>query len=1623
MSDLARLLGERLGEKGVKPRRLLPTRGEAKREEFPLSGKIAATLYGPAQAFVSGAAEVVAAPLEAAGQIGEMTGLGGETLRRAAEGVRTGSISGPFGLELSAAFSPKMEIGGKPIVEPGFGSEIAGAAGQAGAMLAGGAAARGLGMGAKMATGLMGSTIQAQSMYREAEAAGADDKTKMNAFLWGTAIGQLERIGDLEALNLGGTLAKIDKRSGGQVKELMMRFVTAGTEGAIGEAGEEALQTFSEKIVAQKILEYAEPQEIDEFMTDVGRASLIGAIIGQGLAGTGQLLADREALAEPKPGGEAKLVGPAEEAAAEGVLAKAAEGPAAAPAEALTSEQAAQRFQEANKVEGAEVTPLSMAEKGEEVDTERELFVGLVHSLRQVGVTVPEITLVDTGEKLKLPAMAAGGQVVIDAQQSESAMRSLLFHETLHHAAPSGSEAFTKVVNLARQEFPTLSLRLGELYSEKFTKATGRAPFASVTDENARLAMVAEEAFAQGAELMPDLLEGILTGTDISSEALMQDRNFLQVLRDWMVAAINKLPKFNLKTTEGKRLQKLVADLTAPELRELGTPEQIRSLATALKGAYQQATPRALKEAAATVTPQEMLAPKFDTQEALDLALAPGVDVEEIEKEVEAEKKPEKAVPEKPKAPRKKVEPESEPSALTPAQEKRERKRREKKRKRAEAARVAGEEAEAVEIEKAISKPPRPAQPRSKRGLTAMEAALEAAETDDLRFAVEGDQDPDVVTWERKDDFVEGIIDRYWGPRKLAAREEGAKDPLYSGWSKAEIAFWGRTGYEAEVSAKALRGEFSKISGKAFTLEEAGDFLQHAHAHERNVTLAKRDEKADKPEGWSTESKPASGIRSSVARKYVRERLEGPHGARYRRLQRWNRKSQAEILDSRFRDGAISKELYDSIRGLGWTDYVSLRHTMKGRRGLTQGAGFGVSGDKVKRAKGRTSKADNPIVNLTADAASAIIERNKTRVMREMLTLAENNPDPKVWAVVKDSLSSVNMASKEELASGDVDPTRAVMREIWDQRFERPDLAVPVRRDGDQYWIVFNPDYKGVAEALKNQGVESLTAAARLLGPYTRFLGQMYTSYSPTFGWNNFRRDLQFGLAGLEIEHGATAAKWVLKNVGKAIKGYWDAKKGKDTEWAARADKFRAAGGEAGWFFGGDMESMQKDIEKAMKAETAAGPRAASRKFFEFIENANKSIENGIRLAAFSYLTEVKGMPVDEAVVYVKEMTTNFNMKGKWVAPLGSSFLFMNASLQGNRRNFNLATKTKKGARRVAGIVLSMALYDMLLYATSGDDEDGDNAWDAIPEYEKDRTLYIPNPGGKPIKVWTLPYGRNIFFTMGRKMSEAVTGRHSPGKITADTLESIMNAASPIGTVQFDSDNPWADVGRMLAPSAFDIPVDLMTNTKFTGASVAPDPLPWDRAPAPAWARAYSSTPSGFVAASKFMSNLGGGTATKPSTIPFMDTPPEFMLHILKSITGGTGKDIGGIPFAIASAFEGDFPEAGRNLPILRAMMPSDDEKKSYWVMRQHAEDITYTQAGYEYLIDNDEKDAARKYKKLNKTILDLGKDLKRLDKSVSKLSNKSREATGEAKAELELETVELVREFNRKVTIAKESQ
>lgn len=594
-------------------------------------------------------------------------------------------------------------------------------------------------------------------------------------------------------------------------------------------------------------------------------------------------------------------------------------------------------------------------------------------------------------------------------------------------------------------------------------------------------------------------------------------------------------------------------------------------------------------------------------------------------------------------------------------------------------------------------------------------------------------------------------------------------------------------------------------------------------------------------------------------------------------------------------------------------DYVPLKGFIDRDGSATRqptGQGFSIGGREAHMALGRKSRATDILANAIAQTEQAIIRAEKNRVATALLRLAQANPNESLWTV--DKIPEQPVLSP----NGEVTYRKNNLHRLADN-------VVSVKVDGEQHFVTLHDER--LAASMKNLGAAKMGAFLRAFSSFNRFLSLTRTMLAPEFVLANFSRDLQTAAINLTGDQSTAMAARVLRDVPKAVRAMYAFNRGKDPggEWSRWAKEFTAAGGMTSFVGQQTVEEQQAKIEGLLK-DAKGGTRAATRKLvrgvFEFVEDVNGAVENATRLAAYANARR-NGQSAQAAARLAKNLTVNFNRKGSAGPTINALYLFYNASIQGTTR-FLRAMKSPK----VQGIMASTAVFGFALAsmnrAMGGDDDDGEDRWDKIPEWEKARNLIILLPEGKTIKV-PLPYSYNLPFLMGSEIEAMVNSKREPSSAAANIVEALLTSFSPVGDIDLKGDSSVA-AAKVLAPSAVDPLVDIAVNRNFFGAPIAPERNPFDKTPEPDSQRYFASTNPGAVWLADKLNTATGGDKLRPGLI---DISPASMVYVFDYLTGGTGGFVERSVTAITLAAKGE-PVPLRTVPFLRVFAGELSERR-----------------------------------------------------------------------------------------------
>ena len=437
-------------------------------------------------------------------------------------------------------------------------------------------------------------------------------------------------------------------------------------------------------------------------------------------------------------------------------------------------------------------------------------------------------------------------------------------------------------------------------------------------------------------------------------------------------------------------------------------------------------------------------------------------------------------------------------------------------------------------------------------------------------------------------------------------------------------------------------------------------------------------------------------------------------------------------LQKTYESGLISKATYDDISGM-YDNYIPLR----GFDEKTSEEAYAYLADKhsafnspIKTAKGRKSKADDPLANMEAMAESAIMQGNRNVLVKQkFLNFALNHPSDLVS--VSDLWLWHNDASDEwqPINSGDLQGTEKIETDDSPAEVERKmrnfeaameqasksdpahfkrqkdDPTIPYRvvesRDLQQHQVLVKRGGRDIiltingnpraAQALNGQtnpdnDVSGAIGAIMHMGEVVnRQLSAFYTTRNPDFVVSNFVRDMIYSNTMVWVKESPNYAWRYHKNFAKVNPAKMKKLLGKlrngtldmNDETEKMFHLFMMNGGETGYANIRDIEQRKNDIKRELKMHNGKLPmRKAWKLLGERLDEYNRAVENCARFAAFMTSRQM-GRTIDRSVWDAKEISVNFNKKG-------SGAKFMGAEGQ---------TKTGNAAAFTSGLGRSMYVF------------------------------------------------------------------------------------------------------------------------------------------------------------------------------------------------------------------------------------------------------------------------------------------------------------------------------------------
>lgn len=795
----------------------------------------------------------------------------------------------------------------------------------------------------------------------------------------------------------------------------------------------------------------------------------------------------------------------------------------------------------------------------------------------------------------------------------------------------------------------------------------------------------------------------------------------------------------------------------------------------------------------------------------------------------------------------------------------------------------------------------------------------------DIRFSRASDAIWSTEPISKMDTFLYEVTDKQVDTKRVIEAIKKTGNEIADKWNTyiQEALYHGRT---AKKTDDFLHDEaeplIKKMADAKVTQDELNEYLHARHAIERNRVMKERNPDREDNDGLS-------GMTDEKAK----EVLSNANPALLdiaKDIDTILAKTRKELVEY----GLETQDTVDSWSSL-YKHYVPLkREGFEDRPGT--GMGFAVRGSSTKEATGSHRAVDNILANIAMQREKAIVRGEKNRVALSLYGLAKQFPNSKFWKLDKPAqITQINPdTGMPEVVAGDMADYKVprvkyigkdgTVQERVDPNYKGRNNVLTVRINGEDRAIIFNdqePRAMRMVESLKNLDADQLGEILGGIGKVTRYIASVNTQYNPVFGVVNLMRDVQTAALNLSSTELKGKQKEVLSQTFSALKViYQDARAVRDgkhpnSSWSKLWEEFQTQGGQTGYR---QMFATSKDRADAIehlldpawwqkgkfgKLITINGILAkpeqllfdnVGKHVFAWLSDYNLAMENSIRLASYKVGIE-SGMSKEKAAFLAKNLTVNFNKKGRIATQAGALYAFFNASAQGTAR---IAETLNAGANKgeylgkvgkqivYGGITLGAMQAIALMMAGFDEDEP--------PEFIRERNLVIPAPGTeKGYVAIPMPLGFHVLPNIGRTIVEgAAYGK--PIERMTDLLMTMLESFNPIGT--------GASMAQTISPTVFDPIVALGENKDWTGKQIYREDFNQND-PTPGFTRTKDSTNVLAKAVSYGINAITGGTDYTPGV--FSPTPDEIS-YLVGQATGGVGREIDKAMTTAGTMFTGE---------------------------------------------------------------------------------------------------------------------
>lgn len=654
----------------------------------------------------------------------------------------------------------------------------------------------------------------------------------------------------------------------------------------------------------------------------------------------------------------------------------------------------------------------------------------------------------------------------------------------------------------------------------------------------------------------------------------------------------------------------------------------------------------------------------------------------------------------------------------------------------------------------------------------------------------------------------------------------------------------------------------------------------------------------------------------------------------------WKRTNDVSnaILSKLYETGMMSKDTYDNVRSM-YEYYIPLR----GFDEKTSDEAYAYLNSKnsafnapIKKAKGRKSKADDPLAYLQSMAESAITQGNRNKLVKQkFLNFVLNHPSD--LASVSDLWLKYDEVAEEWQPvfpdNINVDDTPSeVERKMQDFEYKMKELAeqdpdlykhgkdtvnipyrvvetrdlrqhqVVVKRGGRDYVITINGNPRA-AQALNGQtnpdndmsgAIGAILKAGERIN---RELSALYTTRNPDFVVSNFIRDMLYSNSMMWVKESPNYALRYHRNFAKVnpvrmkmlLAKHRNGTLDMNNETERLFHQFMMNGGETGYANMRDIEKHKNDIRREIRKAGGQLPiRRAWDLLTERLDEVNRGVENCARFAAFMTSREM-GRTIDRSIYDAKEISVNFNKKGSGAkfmgttgqTKLGNSSAFMSGLGRSGFVFWNAAIQgtanfgrqaSRHPAKALTGLAAMFLLGAIVASLGYGDDDEDDKNSYWNLPEYVRRSNLLFRAGDQWISI-PLPVEYRAVYGLGELMTSTLSGKeHFTDGELAGKIAGQVSQLLPLDFME------GGGGFKAFIPSSIKPFAEAYGYKKsWTGLPLYKD-TPYNK-DMPEWTKAYKSANKYLVDLSETLNEMSGGDQYTKGAVDFNPAQVEYVLN------------------------------------------------------------------------------------------------------------------------------------------------